>query len=290
MRIGIIGAGTVGKATGIGFALKGHKVYFNDIDAKKRKEIEALGIENASFIDTIDELLRVTDISFICVPTPISDEGEYDLQHIEDVARKIGNALQDLEKYYVIVLRSTVAPGTTRNFLKVILENESKKIAGKDFGLAYNPEFLREKSALEDFLNPFRIVIGKFDQKSAEVLVNLYLPFHAPIYLVSLEVAEMAKLVANAFLATKISFFNEVYLWCKNLNIDADLVSEIVAKDPRIGFYGTKGGYPFGGKCLPKDLEALIGFLKKNNIEAIMPKATKEINELMKKIAQGSSI
>ena len=282
MDIAIVGAGVVGRATGTGFALNGSRVVFYDIDPEKRWKIENSSCHTNMKFMGVREAVRASDASFICVPTPTTLSGCYDLTYVESAARSVGRALAQKKSYHVIVLRSTVTPGVTRNVVKPILEDESGKKAGKDFGLAFNPEFLRVATALEDFLNPSRIVIGEYDRMSGDVLEVLYSSFNASMFRVDLEVAEMSKLVANAFLSMKISFFNEVYLWCQKLGVDQGKVSQIAATDPRIGTYGSHGGRPFGGSCLPKDLDALIHFLNGGGEEPLLLTATKMINEIIK--------
>ena len=282
MNITIVGAGVVGMATGTGFAAKRHTVSFYDTDSEKRRKIENRAHnKNMRFMD-LREAVRISDASFICVPTPATHDGHYDLTHVEDAARSIGKALAQKNGYHVAVLRSTVTPGVTRNSVKPILEKVSGKKAGEDFGLAFNPEFVRAATAPDDFLNPWRIVIGEYDKRSGDILEDLYAPFDASTFRVNLEVAELAKLVANAYLSTKISFFNEVFLWCEKIGVDHRKVSEIVASDPRIGAYGSHGGRPFGGHCLPKDLDALIHLLDNDEMKPLLLTATKIINDMIK--------
>jgi UDPglucose 6-dehydrogenase len=244
MRVGIIGAGVVGKATGIGLGMRGHESIFYDIEEKVRKKLRE---EGHRVVDSNKELVYQSDVLMICVPTP-SANGRLDTSHVWTVAKEIKPHLDS----QVVVLRSTVIPGTTRAL--------SSTIPGER--LVYNPEFLREAYALQDFSSPDRIVIGSNSPNTLQFMRDLYHGFDAPILEVDWETAELAKLASNAFLATKISFFNEVWLLCQRMKIDSAKVSEIVALDHRIGFYGTQGGRAFGGKCLPKDLQALIAFSK----------------------------
>ncbi|NIW15803.1 MAG: UDP-glucose 6-dehydrogenase, partial [Candidatus Thorarchaeota archaeon] len=143
-----------------------------------------------------------------------------------------------------------------------LLEQHSKLRTGEDFGVCMNPEFLRQESALSDFLKPSRIVIGELDKQSGDILEMLYAPFKAPIFRTDLDTAEIIKYVTNTFLTTKISFFNEMHTICRSLGLDPHFISEVAALDPRVGNYGIYGGRPFEGSCLPKDLEAFINFVK----------------------------
>ncbi|MDI6640673.1 MAG: UDP-glucose 6-dehydrogenase, partial [Methanocellales archaeon] len=182
----------------------------------------------------------------------------------------------------LIVIRSTVLPTTTRTRIMPLLGIHSNLKAGEHFGVCVNPEFGRQASALQDFLNPSRIVIGELDKRSGDTLENLYDPFKAPIIRTNLDSAEMIKYVANCFLATKISFFNEIYIICKKIGLDPHFIAEATALDPRIGSYGIYGGRPFSGACLPKDLEAFINFVKKKKIN---PKLLDAVNYVNSKIS-----
>ena len=199
----------------------------------------------------------------MCLPTPFVND-TLDLSCLEEAAEEVGRYL-DSE---TVVVRSTVIPGTTKR-LSSLIPSES---------LVYNPEFLREAYAVEDFMNPHRIVIGAASSKAAITLRELYHGFDAPIIETDWETAEMAKLVSNAFLATKISFFNEIWLICQRLSLEMEEIIRIVALDKRIGPYGTQGGKPFGGKCLPKDVEALINFAKRGGEDPKLLDATLNIN------------
>jgi UDPglucose 6-dehydrogenase len=280
LRISIIGSGVVGKATGIGFHKFGHEIIFNDINGKS---LASLREEGYKVTEDINEAVRSSTISFICVPTPTRAR-KIVFSYVKEATVSIAKALHKKDRtYHLIVVRSTVLPTTTRTRIIPLLEKHSKLKAGKDFGVCVNPEFLRQATALQDFLNPSRIVIGELDKQSGDLLENLYAPFKAPIIRTSLDTAEMIKYVANCFLTTKISYFNEVYLICKKLQLDPHLVAEAVALDPRIGNYGIYGGRPFSGACLPKDLEAFINFAKKKGVN---PKLLEAVNYVNKKISE----
>ena len=274
-RISIIGSGVVGQATGKGFALQGISTLFHDIN---RNKLSALRSKGYGITTEIDEVVSTSDIIFVCVPTPTVNE-EIDLSIIERCSGEIGRNLVNADDYVLIVYRSTLPPTTTRKKLVPILARSSGLKAGIDFGVCSNPEFLREQSPLDDFLNPNRVVIGEFNKKSGDILEKLYAPMKIPIIRTDLDSAEMIKYTSNLFLASKISFFNEIFLICEKLGLDAKIVSEAVAMDKRIGGYGIYGGKPFGGMCLPKDLKAFISFLKNKNVNPKILLAVAEVNQ-----------
>ena len=278
MKLSIIGAGVVGEATGVGFNMQGHDVLFYDIDKKK---LASLKIKGYSVKEDILEAVHDSDIIFICVPTPTVNN-RMDFSHVKSAVTSIAKALGEVRQYRVVVVRSTVLPSTTRCKVIPLLQRHSKLKAGKDFGVCMNPEFLKEKHSLQDFLNPSRIVIGEFDKQSGDPLESLYGSFKAPIFRTDLDTAEMIKYVANVFLATKISFFNEIYIICQELGLNADSISKVVSLDPRIGEYGVYGGRPFEGGCLPKDLEAFLNFVKGKGIN---PKLLEEVFRINHRIS-----
>jgi UDPglucose 6-dehydrogenase len=275
LKIGIVGAGIVGKASGIGLESKGHYVTFADINPARLDELKSTGHK----VDrSVPDVARSSDIVMVSVPTP-TVSGRTDLHALLSVGEEIGLGLADSHSYKLVVIRSTVPPRTTRTQFIPILEGSSRKRAGRDFGVCFNPEFLRENSALEDFLFPDRLVVGQLDQHSGTMLESLYEPFQKPVIRCSLEEAELAKYVANAFLATKISYFNEVHDLCKALGVSSETVSSIAALDGRIGRYGTIGGKPFKGSCLPKDVDAFLTFAKDLDIRLDVLKAAVTVNQ-----------
>jgi len=283
LRVAIIGSGVVGRATGIGLQVHGNEVVFYDVDQEKCDYLREKGF---SIAKSIDEAVSHSDASFICVQTPYNDGG-VDLTYLMNAVVDVARALRE-GCYHVVAVRSTVPPYTTRKVVVPLLYEHSGLKVGVDFGVCFNPEFLRETSALQDFLHPSRVVIGEVDRRAGDVLEELYRPFGAPIIRTSPEVAEMIKYVTNAFLATKISFFNEVYLLCVELGLDPDFVAETAALDPRIGTYGIYGGKPFSGRCLPKDLKAFIRFFKERNVEPTLLSAVLAVNEKMEKMSEAS--
>jgi UDPglucose 6-dehydrogenase len=256
-KISILGSGWVGTAIGLGYTKLGYQVIFYDVVDK----------DLPNFTKDIHAAIENTDVSFICVPTPTAAGGQIDLRYIKEVSRDIGKALAPLSKYHVVVMKSTVVPTTTENVVLPLLERYSGKQAG-EFGVCMNPEFLTEiartwsddEASNRDFFTEDRIVIGAYDKRSGDVLEELYRPLHKPIFRTDLRTAEFIKYASNCMLATKISYWNEVFLLCEQLGIDSHEIASIVALDPRIGEYGSVHGKAFGGKCLPKDLKAFISF------------------------------
>jgi UDPglucose 6-dehydrogenase len=254
ISVSIIGSGVVGQATGMGLARYGHDVLFNDIDPKKLLDLKNDGYKiTRSVFDAVCH----SDIVFVCVPTP-TQNGQIDLSFIKSITVDLAKALKQAKKYTVLVFKSTILPQTTRTIILPKLEEISGLKAGKDFGVCMNPEFLRELTPLEDFLNPSRIVIGEFDKKSGDILERLYSGFKCQVVRTDLDTAEMIKYVSNLFLASKISFFNEFYMSCSKLRINPTIVFEAASLDSRIGKYGIYGGKPFGGMCFTKELSSKI--------------------------------
>lgn len=275
LNISIIGSGVVGQATGIGLDHHGNNITFNDINEKKIATLKSEGYDaSQDFLEASYD----SDIIFICVPTPTKNKN-IDLSFIKSTIENLAKLLKKTKKYRVLVFRSTILPQTTRTFIIPRLEKKSGQKAGKDFGVCMNPEFLREKSPLEDFLHPARIIVGEYDKKSGDILENLYYPFNCPIIRTDLDTAEMIKYTSNLFLASKISFFNEFFMTCTKLSINSQKVSDAVSLDPRIGKYGIYGGKPFGGTCFPKDLAAFLGFAKSKQLNSKILEAVQQINK-----------
>ena len=291
MNIGIVGCGYVGLITAIGFALKEHNVVAVDIDTDRVKGLnnsrppffepgleEAL--QNAStlrFSET-PKVLSEAEIVFICVGTPVVITGDPDLRALQYAMKMLGEVMSGPSEYKVIVVRSTVPPGMTAK-LSVDLQKHSGKKLGKDFGLAMNPEFLQEGRALEDFTKPNRIVIGEFDDKSGNAVAKAYEGFPAPIIRTTIATAELSKLACNAFLATKISFINEIGTLCNEFSIDTYAISEIMGDDPRIAPGFLRAGLGFGGSCLPKDLQLLLHSAKEQGIAMPIIEAAQAVNK-----------
>lgn len=295
LRISIVGAGYVGLVTGVCFAELGHEVVCIDVVEEKIKAIsEGKSLIYERGLDTLlqkhldDRLffattnfqsLTNTDLTLVCVGTPRMENGFLDTTHLESAAMSIGQMLAEKDEYHVVVVRSTVLPTTTENIVIPALERSSGKRAGKDFGVAVNPEFLKEGNAIEDFMHPDRIVIGAIDHRSLSILKTLYSEFKCPIVETSLRTAEMIKLASNAFLATKISFINEIGNICKTLEIDVREVAKGMGYDRRIGSEFLRAGCGFGGSCFPKDTMALASLARSQQIEPIILDAVIEVNE-----------
>ena len=300
-NIGIIGAGVVGGATGKGLRKLGYEVTFYDIDKSKTFSLRQEGYQVAS---SISELMSNSNITFVCVNTPtISsrsnlyndkriENGSYqDLSQVLSVLPEISSSLStNSGRHQLLVFRSTLLPGTMRNIVVDYLERNCSKSIGKDFDVCYNPEFLRQKSALEDFFEPGRVVIGEGTKGSSVPLVEIFGALTRNIIITGYEEAEMIKYASNGFLALKISYFNEIAMVCKMLGIDDKTVSRGVALDSRIGTYGVLGGMPFGGACLPKDTAALTSFLRKLGIRPDLIETAVQINNEIEEMSSHKQI
>lgn len=296
MRISIIGAGYVGLVTGLCFSEMGHEVLCIENDPEKidslrkgRIPIFEPGIEGLLSEHVRKGRFRVeedpreilqTEITFLCVGTPSRKNGEMDLRFLESAAVDVGGVLREKEGYHVVVVKSTVIPTTTETTIVPILEKSSGKKAGRDFGVAMNPEFLKEGSALRDFMNPDRVVIGALDERSGNCVRSLYRDFRCPIVEVSLSTAEMIKVASNAFLATKISFINEIGNICKSMGIDVRKVAEGMGYDKRIGPQFLRAGCGFGGSCFPKDVSGLIAEAERRGLDPVLLRSVLKVNEV----------
>ena len=274
--IGIIGSGVVGEATGLAFAEKGLDVVFHDVSGERLRRLSKVAKTDISLSNTI----RRSDAVFVCVPTP-TVEDRFDSSYLQSVTEDIRGALEESpEPHHIIVYKSTSLPGYTRRKIYPLLKHA---LAGHS--LANNPEFLTEKYALEDAMHPSRVVMGLLDRGddyAQRALSRIYAPFNAPIFFTTLEEAEMVKYWANLTLATRISFTNEMGAICDKLGVDANYVSSIVRLDPRIGVYGSAYGQPYGGTCLPKDLNALLTYCKEDlNMAPELLEAVRKVNRNM---------
>ncbi|MBP1684435.1 MAG: GDP-mannose 6-dehydrogenase [Deltaproteobacteria bacterium] len=277
MRINVFGLGYVGCVSAGCLARLGHAVTALDINRDKladisagRSPVQEPGLSSLIAAAVGDGLLQATDdaawavarseLSLVCVGTPSAPGGALDLQYVERVCAQIGTALRHAPARHTVVLRSTVLPGTTEEAVIPILNRTSGRRAGRDFGVCYNPEFLREGVAVHDFLAPSRIVIGQLDTASGDALAPLYQSLHAPVIRTTPRVAEMVKYTDNAFHGVKVAFANEIGNLCAALAIDSHEVMEIFALDTalNLGPAYLQPGFAFGGSCLPKDLRALL--------------------------------
>jgi GDP-mannose 6-dehydrogenase len=268
--------GYVGSVTAACFAHVGHRVIGVDVSPAK-VEMMACGrspiiearmselVENGHRSGMLQattnaaQAVRDSEISFVCVGTPSLRSGKLDLSYVERVVHEIGLALKEKNSYHVIVLRSTVLPGTTESLVIPTLEKASGRRAGTHFAVCYNPEFMREGSAVADFLQPPYTVLGARDPKHLTAARQLYKDTAAPFFETTIPVAEMVKYVCNAFHAVKIGFANEVGTLCKALGVDAEAVTQIYTADKKLNISPAylSPGFAFGGSCLPKDLRAL---------------------------------
>ena len=285
-RISILGSGTVGTIVGKGLLKLGNYVIFYDISEEKVRVLRNSGFNATS---QIESAISESEVSFVCVPTPVTNKG-MDLGCVKSAVKDLALSLRKKDGYYLVVIKSTVVPGTTEKVIIPLLEKTSGKVVGKDIGVCVNPEFLTEihyswtddKRFSKGFFNEDRIVIGEFDKKSGDLLETLYHPLKIPIIRTDLKTAEMIKLACNCALASRISYWNEIFYICQRLGIDSNLVARVAAMDERIGKYGTVHGKAFGGKCLPKDLKALIKHSESLGYEPKLLKAVEEINERIK--------
>ena len=275
MNISIFGLGYVG-CVGIGcLASQGHRMVGVDVSEEKvslinqglptivEKDIDGLisaGVSQGLIRATTDycDAVRTTDISFLCVGTPSADNGHLNLTYILQTARQIGEALRGKDDFHIVVIRSTVFPGTNRKITEII-EQESGKRHDEDFAVVSNPEFLREGTAVSDYLNPPLTVLGSSSNKAIAIMQELYSHTGAPVEVVDIGVAEMIKYVNNSYHALKVVFANEVGNICKQLGVDSHEVMRIFCMDKQLNIspYYFKPGFAYGGSCLPKDLRGL---------------------------------
>jgi UDPglucose 6-dehydrogenase len=301
MKITIVGSGYVGLVTGACFAEVGIDVSCVDVNKEK---IDGLkngivpifepGLEDMiernqrkgriSFTTDLASTLSECEVIFIAVGTPPDEDGSADLQYVLDVAREVGRNIND---YILIVTKSTVPVGTGVKVENAVQEELNKRKSDITFDVASNPEFLKEGAAINDFLKPDRIVIG-LESERAEVIMNkLYKPFTLnghPIIFMDIPSAEMTKYAANAMLATRISFMNEVANLCEIMGANVDMVRKGIGSDPRIGNKFIYPGIGYGGSCFPKDVKALIKSAADNNFEMNLLKAVEEVNVLQKEV------
>ena len=276
MRVSVFGLGYVGCVSAASFASDGHEVVGVDVHAVKvnavnegRSPIVENGLE-ALIADAVRrgalrattsaaEAVAASDVSLLCVGTPSRRNGSLDLGYLARVCEEIGAALKGKDEYHVVVVRSTVLPGTVYNLVIPTLELHSGKKSGEGFGVAVNPEFLREGTALHDFRQPPMTLVGVDHAADAALTIGLYDKVDAPLVNTSIRTAEMIKYASNTWHALKVCFTNEIGNLCKRLDIDSHEVMEIFCRDTKLnlGSYYMKPGFAFGGSCLPKDVRAL---------------------------------
>ncbi|SFM43065.1 nucleotide sugar dehydrogenase [Marinobacter pelagius] len=276
MRVSIFGLGYVGAVCAASLARRGHEVVGVDVSPVKielvnsgkspivepgLEELLGDGVRAHRIKGTTEGMAAVleSEMSMICVGTPSKPNGDLDLTFVEKVARDIGTALREKDAWHLVVVRSTVLPGTVRDVVIPILQEASGKIAGQDFGVCVNPEFLRESTAIKDYDHPPMTVIGQLDDRSGELLAELYGDLDAPLIRKPIEVAEMIKYTCNVWHATKVSFANEIGNIAKSMGVDGRDVMDVMCLDNKLNIsrYYMRPGFAFGGSCLPKDVRAL---------------------------------
>jgi len=299
MRVSVFGLGYVGSVSAAEFAADGHEVIGVDVNPDKvaavnagRSPIVEPGLEELLADGVARQRLRATtstedavkgsDLSLICVGTPSRRNGSLDLGYLVRVCEQIGDVLRTKEDYHVVVVRSTVLPGTTHNKVIPALEARSGKKYGEGFGVAVNPEFLREGTALKDFRHPPLTLVGHNHAADAAPARALYQNLDAPLYSTSIQVAEMMKYTSNTWHAVKVVFANEIGNLCKRVGVDSHEVMDIFCQDDKLNLspYYLKPGFAFGGSCLPKDVRALQYRAKEVDLEMPMINSVLNSNQL----------
>lgn len=313
MKISIFGLGYVGAVSAGCLAKDGHQVigvdsYQNKVDLinagtspiveKDIGEIIKAAADKGDLKATSDvkEAVMSSDISLICVGTPSQLNGSLDLKYVRKVCEEIGEVIREKDSFHVVVARSTMLPGSMWNVVIPTLEDSSGKKAGEGFGVCNNPEFLREGTAVYDYFNPPKTVIGETDGKSGDILASIYSGLSAVMIRTSVEVAEMVKYTDNVWHAAKVGFANEIGNICKELKIDSHKVMDIFCQDTKLNLspYYMKPGFAFGGSCLPKDVRALTYKGKSLDIDlpilnALIPSNQKQIDRGMNMITEKGS-
>ena len=304
MRISIFGLGYVGTVSAGCFAKEGHEVI--GVDPVRTKvdlinsgqtpiieaqigEILASAAKNGKLRATQDvaQAVRESEVSFVCVGTPSQANGNLDLRYVRGVCEEIGRTLRTKSERHVVVIRSTILPGTMREIVIPVLEEYSGKKAGRDIGVCHNPEFLREGTAVKDFEAPPQTVIGELDKEGGDVVAALYARLDAPLVRTDLETAEMVKYINNCWHAVKIGFANEVGMLSKAVGVDSHPLMKIFCQDTKLNISAAymMPGFAFGGSCLPKDLRALTYQAKKHDLQLPILTSVLPSNEMQ--IARG---
>jgi GDP-mannose 6-dehydrogenase len=308
LSVSIFGLGYVGSVSAACFASMGHKVIGVDVS---RAKVEMLDSGRSPIVEArVGELIAEanqagrlhattdatqavldSDVSFVCVGTPSLRNGKLDLSHIEHVAGEIGAAIRQKKSAHVFVLRSTVLPGTSETVVLPILEKESGKQSGRDFTVCYNPEFMREGSAVADFLQPPYTILGARESSHLAPLRELYKNTPGTLYETAIPVAEMVKYFSNCYHALKVSFANEMGTMCKHLGVDAQAVTKIFTSDTKLNISPAylSPGFAFGGSCLPKDLRAITYKAKELDLklpllESLLPSNAEHVDRAVEMI------
>lgn len=301
-RVYVAGAGYVGLVSAVCYAQRGDFVYVYDKDENRSKALASgrspffePGLDQllvkstkSGYFEVVDDpvpAVAASDLCIVAVGTPATPEGFLDLSAVLDACRSIGQGVAKSEGYHMVAIRSTVCPGSTSGVLRTTLENSSGKTAGSDFGLVAYPEFLREGSAIHDFFHPSRVVLGECDSRSGDAMEAMIRDFFrddpCPILRVNATTAEMIKFASNAFLATKITFINEIANLCERVgDVDVGQVADGMGRDPRIGGGFLEAGLGFGGSCLPKDLRALVRTAKNGHVRLRIAEAALASNQV----------
>ncbi|MFN3237103.1 MAG: UDP-glucose dehydrogenase family protein [Pseudomonadales bacterium] len=301
MNITIVGTGYVGLVTGTCFAEMGNQVTCIDIDEAKLAQLEkgiipihepgldAMISRNVAagrlkFESNLTLCIDSSELVFIAVGTPPSEDGSADLSHVLNVAKQIGDAMV---APLIVIDKSTVPVGTADKVKSTIAKRLKKRGVEIDYDVVSNPEFLKEGAAIDDFMSPDRIIVGTHSEHSKAVMRTLYAPFsrnHDKLQFMGTRDAEMTKYAANAMLATKISFMNEIALMCESLGVDVESVRKGIGSDPRIGFSFIYPGAGYGGSCFPKDVRALVSMAYKTDVSPMIFSAVESRNSAQKQV------
>ncbi|WP_049980124.1 UDP-glucose 6-dehydrogenase AglM [Halolamina rubra] len=302
MHLSVIGSGYVGTTIAACFADPGHQVTNIDID---ESIVDAINAGDAPIHeDGLPELIEQhagddgtgrlrattnydtvldTDVTFLCLPTPQKEDGSIDLSIMEAGAKQLGATLADKDDWHTVVVKSTVVPGTTEETITSILEREANKTVGENFGVGMNPEFLREGTAVNDFRNPDKVVLGADDEQALADMYDVFDPLiddtDAPVVETDTRTAEMIKYANNGFLAAKVSLINDIGNICKEYGVDAYEVADAIGLDDRISEQFLRSGIGWGGSCFPKDTAAIRAAARDEDYEPLMLDAATELND-----------
>jgi UDPglucose 6-dehydrogenase len=296
LKIAVVGTGYVGLVTGTCLAESGNHVTCVDVDPKKIATLQAGGIpiyepgleelvkrnvreKRLAFTTSLAEAMQETEIAFIAVGTPPGETGEADLSYVLAAAQEIG---RHLRRYTVVVNKSTVPVGSAERVAETV-----RQVAKAEFDVVSNPEFLKEGSAIDDFMRPDRVIVGTSSDRARQVMAELYAPFvrtEQPVLFMDPRSAELTKYAANAMLATRISFMNDVAALCDRLGCDVDQVRRGMGSDKRIGFPFLFPGVGFGGSCFPKDVRAVMTMARHLGLDFDLLRAVERVNERQKRL------